>query len=154
MPVAPVLLAVESTMYQRFKRLAPFRYVKVALLADLHLGFGYSQHSADPCREDSFRNAEAAMKLAADQADIILVAGDIFDRPRFGTELFMRALDIFDVPRRYPSLLWHACCGNQGKPRRGRRSEFASRSSFRACAPYWRGLDSKQAPGRSFGVLR
>jgi len=43
------------------------------------------------------------MRIAAEQADLILVAGDIFDRPRFGTDLFMRALDIFDVPRRYPS---------------------------------------------------
>ena len=43
------------------------------------------------------------MKLAAERADLILVAGDIFDRSRFGTGLFMRALDIFDIPRMYPS---------------------------------------------------
>ncbi len=79
--------------------------MKVALLADLHLGFGYTQQSSSPTREDSFRNAAEALRLAAERADVILIAGDVFDRPRFGTDVFLRALDVFDEPRKYPSPL-------------------------------------------------
>ncbi|NPA76789.1 MAG: DNA repair exonuclease [Candidatus Diapherotrites archaeon] len=77
--------------------------MKVALLADLHLGFGYTRQGSDDMREDSFRNAESAIRIAAERADLILIAGDLFDRPRFSTDVFLRALDIFDIPRMHPS---------------------------------------------------
>jgi len=73
--------------------------VKIALLADLHIGHGYRKHSKDPRKEDSFKNAAEAMRLAAEKADAILIAGDIFDRPDVSTEVFLRALEIFDIAR-------------------------------------------------------
>ncbi len=71
--------------------------MRIALLADFHLGFKGSNPS-DPRFEDAFLLADEAMRLAAERADVILVAGDIFDRPRFSTDIFNRALDIF-APR-------------------------------------------------------
>ncbi|GEM_PF-2659142 len=68
--------------------------MRIALLADFHLGFKGSNPS-DPRFEDAFTLADEAMRLAAERADVILVAGDIFDRPRFSTEIFNRALDVF-----------------------------------------------------------
>jgi len=73
--------------------------VKLALLADLHIGFGYKKHSSDPRRMDSFENAAEALRLAVQNADAVLIAGDIFDRPNIDTDLFLRALEIFDVAR-------------------------------------------------------
>ena len=74
--------------------------MKIALLADLHLGFGYRRHSKDPRREDSFRNAAEAIRIASERADAILIAGDIFDRPDVSTDIFLRALEIFDLARK------------------------------------------------------
>lgn len=73
--------------------------MKIALLADLHLGFGYRRHSRDPRRLDSFENAAEALRIATERADVILIAGDIFDRPTADLEVFLRALDIFEIPR-------------------------------------------------------
>jgi len=77
--------------------------VRLALLADLHIGFGYRRNSRDPRREDSFRNAEEAIRLAAQRADAILIAGDIFHRPDISTDVFLRALDVFDTAKEHES---------------------------------------------------
>ncbi len=73
--------------------------MKLALLADLHLGHGFRRSQSNPLAEDSFRNAAEAIRIAAERADAILVAGDIFDRPDVGVHVFLRALEIFDLAR-------------------------------------------------------
>ncbi len=67
--------------------------MKVALLADLHLGFGANTNRIR--YEDSFRQAKEAIELAAEHADVILIAGDIFDTRRPGLEVLARSVDVF-----------------------------------------------------------
>lgn len=70
--------------------------MKIAILSDLHLGFDLD----GPRREESFRQAKEALELAS-AADIILIAGDIFDARVPKQEVWAKALEIFEaVPER------------------------------------------------------
>lgn len=65
-------------------------FMKIAILADMHLGYGRFE-------EDSFKQAEYALKDAEKKADILIIAGDIFDVkiPKF--ETIKRVADIFST---------------------------------------------------------
>lgn len=65
--------------------------MRIALLGDLHLGFDFD----GPRREDSFRQAQEALKLAS-EADLILLAGDIFDSRIPRQEVWARSLELFE----------------------------------------------------------
>jgi len=67
--------------------------MKIAVLSDFHFGFAYSSE----LENDSFENAEEAMQKALD-ADLILIAGDIFDSRLPKTEVWARAIKILVKP--------------------------------------------------------
>lgn len=64
--------------------------MKLAIISDQHLGFGWGTDRA----EDPFRNFTEALEEAAD-ADIILMPGDIFDGERPSQEVLARSIDCF-----------------------------------------------------------
>ena len=66
--------------------------MKVAVISDTHLGFKWNSER----REDSFKNAEEAFNKALDEADIILLPGDIFDTKTPSQEVFSKAFNIFE----------------------------------------------------------
>ena len=74
--------------------------VRIALLADLHMGFGFSSPREADRREDSFIQAEEALRLASERADVILIAGDLFDRRDPGIVVLERASRILNIPHR------------------------------------------------------
>lgn len=61
--------------------------MKIAFLADLHLGY-------ERFEEDAFNQAKTALKKANELADIIVIAGDIFDERVPRLETLKRFLDI------------------------------------------------------------
>lgn len=61
--------------------------MKIAILSDFHLGYARFY-------QDSFVQAERALD-AASGADLILLAGDIFDARMPKQEVFARAFDLF-----------------------------------------------------------
>ncbi len=65
--------------------------MKIALLGDLHLGFDFD----GPRQEDSFLQAKEALELAS-EADLILLAGDIFDSRIPRQEVWARSLEVFE----------------------------------------------------------
>ncbi len=75
--------------------------MKIALLADLHIGFGYNSPRERDRREDSFLMAEEALKLAAEKADAIIIAGDLFDRRNPGIEVLERGARTLNIPHTY-----------------------------------------------------
>ncbi len=81
--------------------------MKIALLADLHLGFGAS--TSRERYEDAFIQAREAIELAADKADAILIAGDIFDTARPKLEVLSRSIDVFQpaLERNIPIIAIH-----------------------------------------------
>jgi len=62
--------------------------MKIAIIADQHLGYGRFE-------EDSYSQAEKALLSASEKADVILCAGDIFDVKVPKLETLKRAVDIF-----------------------------------------------------------
>lgn len=62
--------------------------MKVAILGDFHLGY-------DRFYEDSFTQAEVALEKANEIADVILIAGDIFDTKTPKPEIMGKSLDLF-----------------------------------------------------------
>ncbi len=74
--------------------------MRIALLADLHMGFGFSSPREADRREDSFIQAEEALKLASERADVILIAGDLFDKRDPGIVVLERASRILNIPHR------------------------------------------------------
>lgn len=66
--------------------------MKVAIIGDMHLGYSSNTERA----KDSFRQAEEAMDLALNEnADLILVTGDIFDDRVPSQEVLGRAMKLF-----------------------------------------------------------
>jgi DNA repair exonuclease SbcCD nuclease subunit len=64
--------------------------MRVALLSDFHLGFGYGTE----LENDTFDAAMEAINKAAEKADLILICGDIFDSRSPRTSVFAKALKI------------------------------------------------------------
>ena len=63
--------------------------MKIAVISDLHLGFGYNTE----IENDPFFNLEEALEKAKD-ADLILIPGDIFDSKNPKTSTFIKTLKI------------------------------------------------------------
>jgi len=62
--------------------------MKIAVFSDTHLGYARFE-------EDSYLQAERAVRSASEKADLILCAGDIFDIKIPKLETLKRAIDIF-----------------------------------------------------------
>lgn len=62
--------------------------MKIAILSDFHIGY-------ERFREDAFRQAEEAMELASQNADMIVIAGDIFDFRHPKPEVIAEAITLF-----------------------------------------------------------
>lgn len=67
--------------------------MKIAVISDLHFGYGYGTE----LEADSFENAEEAMRRALD-ADLILLPGDIFDSRAPKTSVWANAIQILTMP--------------------------------------------------------
>ncbi|MFH1786176.1 MAG: DNA repair exonuclease [archaeon] len=65
--------------------------MRIAITSDFHLGYQFDA----PRGEDSFRQAEEALQLASG-ADLIILAGDIFDSRTPRQEVTARALRMFE----------------------------------------------------------
>lgn len=63
--------------------------MKIAVLSDLHLGFGYNSE----LENDSFENFEEALERALD-SDLIIIAGDLFDSRSPRTAVWAGAIKI------------------------------------------------------------
>lgn len=65
--------------------------MKISILSDLHLGFGWNTELVN----DSFENAkEAISKAIESESDIVLIAGDIFDKRLPTTGMWLETLKI------------------------------------------------------------
>ena len=62
--------------------------MRIAMLSDFHLGY-------ERFREDAYRQAEEALSLAAEKADVILIPGDIFDNREPSPDVLAEAITIF-----------------------------------------------------------
>ena len=62
--------------------------MRIALLSDFHLGY-------DRFREDARRQAEEALELASQLADVLLIPGDIFDNRSPSPDVLAEAINIF-----------------------------------------------------------
>jgi DNA repair exonuclease SbcCD nuclease subunit len=62
--------------------------MKIAMLSDFHLGY-------ERFREDAYRQAEEALGMAAERADVILIPGDIFDSREPGPDVLAEAITLF-----------------------------------------------------------
>jgi DNA repair exonuclease SbcCD nuclease subunit len=70
--------------------------MRVAVLSDFHLGFGEGTERAG----ESFEQARQALELALEsKADVILLAGDIFDSDVPSQETWDRAFKLFSIVR-------------------------------------------------------
>ena len=65
--------------------------MKIAILSDFHLGY-------ERFAEDAFMQAQSAMAQAVEQADAILLAGDLFDTKLPRPETISQAFSIFRLP--------------------------------------------------------
>ncbi len=69
--------------------------MKIAVISDMHLGYG----EGTPREEDSYRQTEEAVDKALEEdVDLILLAGDIFDKKTPNQETLSRALKILKKP--------------------------------------------------------
>jgi DNA repair exonuclease SbcCD nuclease subunit len=86
--------------------------MKIALISDLHLGFKWGT----PRFEDAFEQAREAFTKALDKgADLILVGGDIFEKPVPPLEVLARTLEILNLRlRRESTAVWKD--GKKPKP--------------------------------------
>lgn len=66
--------------------------MKIAILGDLHLGFDFDGVRA----KDSFKQAQEALEIASG-ADLMLIAGDIFDARIPRQEVWAKALGLFEA---------------------------------------------------------
>lgn len=69
--------------------------MKIAIMSDFHLGFGEKERTAE-----SYANAKSALNLAIENnADLILLAGDIFDEAIPSQECLYQALKLFSTAK-------------------------------------------------------
>ncbi|MFA5077834.1 MAG: metallophosphoesterase, partial [Candidatus Micrarchaeia archaeon] len=73
--------------------------MKLAIVADMHLGYSRFE-------EDALRQAESALSGAEGKADAIIVAGDVFDTKIPKLETLKRAADMFSG-RKKPIFIIH-----------------------------------------------
>lgn len=73
--------------------------MKLGILADMHLGYARFD-------EDALVQAEHALKNAEEKADVIIIAGDIFDLKTPKLETLKKAIDIFRLLKK-PVYLTH-----------------------------------------------
>lgn len=83
--------------------------MKIAILADFHIGY-------ERFREDALRQASQALKAACESADLVIIAGDIFDYRHPKPEVMAEAIGLFRNCS--PSLLGARVSGFEGKGRR------------------------------------
>lgn len=62
--------------------------MRIAILSDFHIGY-------ERFREDAFRQAEEALELASQNADMIVIAGDVFDFRHPKPEVIAEAITLF-----------------------------------------------------------
>lgn len=62
--------------------------MNIAILSDFHIGY-------ERFREDAFRQASEAMEIASREADVIVIAGDIFDYRHPKPEVIVEAVSLF-----------------------------------------------------------
>ncbi len=62
--------------------------MKLAILSDMHIGY-------ERFEEDSYKQAEEALISASEQADAILIAGDVFDKRAPKPEVIAHAINVF-----------------------------------------------------------
>ncbi len=67
--------------------------MKISVLSDLHFGYAYNSE----LENDSFDNAQEAIEKSLD-ADLIILAGDVFDIRAPKTQTWGRALEILSKP--------------------------------------------------------
>ncbi len=86
--------------------------MKIALISDNHLGFKWGT----PRFEDAFEQAREAFSKALEKgADLILVGGDIFEKPTPSLEVLTRTLEILNLRlRRESTVVWKG--GKKPKP--------------------------------------
>ncbi len=63
-------------------------FMKIAILSDFHIGY-------ERFREDARKQAEEALLSAADNADMLLIPGDIFDRRSPSPDVLVEGLTLF-----------------------------------------------------------
>lgn len=67
--------------------------MKLAIVSDLHIGY-------ERFEEDSYKQAREALESAAENADAIIIAGDVFDKRAPRPEVIAQAINIFrDISR-------------------------------------------------------
>jgi DNA repair exonuclease SbcCD nuclease subunit len=69
--------------------------MKIAIFSDLHLGFAPNT----PLEQDSFDNAEQALKQSLD-CDLIIICGDLFDEKFPKPDEINKALNIFSLAKK------------------------------------------------------
>jgi len=70
--------------------------MRIAIMSDFHLGFGDKERTAE-----SHANAKSAINLAIEnKADLIILAGDIFDEAIPSQECLFQALKLFSIARK------------------------------------------------------
>jgi DNA repair exonuclease SbcCD nuclease subunit len=68
--------------------------MKIAIISDLHIGY-------ERFEEDSYRQAADALNKAAELADAILIAGDVFDKRSPRPDIIAKAVNLFrDLSRK------------------------------------------------------
>ncbi len=82
--------------------------MRIAITSDFHLGLKRFY-------EDSFKNAEIALKKCEELGDIIVIAGDIFDNKNPSLETIKKAIEMFKKIKK-PILIIR---GNHDKPIKG-----------------------------------
>jgi len=71
--------------------------MRIAIISDLHLGFGRKTER----EEESFENAKQAFEQALkEKIDLILIPGDIFDASIPSTESWHKAFELFSIPEK------------------------------------------------------
>ncbi|MFQ6051934.1 MAG: exonuclease SbcCD subunit D [Candidatus Hydrothermarchaeota archaeon] len=87
--------------------------MRIAVISDMHLGFGYGTERWD----DSFIQAEEAILSAISfNPDIILIAGDIFNSKNPSQEVFSRAFKIFAHALQSSSTIKLLSCNSEFSP--------------------------------------
>lgn len=68
--------------------------MKIAIVSDLHIGY-------ERFEEDAYKQANEALVAASEEADAILIPGDVFDKRAPKPEVIARAINIFrEISRR------------------------------------------------------
>jgi DNA repair exonuclease SbcCD nuclease subunit len=74
--------------------------MEIAVISDLHLGFGVRTERDSEC----FANAKQALEIAIERKpDFILIPGDIFDSGIPSPETLHEAFELFSIPKKAPN---------------------------------------------------